>query len=123
MLEDEGRVLFLKRMDRHGIERLDMPCVLVPSGRSPVAEIKEKFQEQTGIEGVVHEIALERRHNAGTRRRRNWIPCLVFKITARERRAKPSKEYSGFKWLSFEDAKKQKLARTLEWLRRREERK
>jgi hypothetical protein len=99
-----------------------MPCVLVPSGRSPVAEIKEKFQEQTGIEGVVQEIILEKRHNAGTRRRRNWVPCLIFKITARERRAKPSGEFSGFKWMPLEEAKKQKLARTLEWLRRREER-
>jgi hypothetical protein len=117
MLEDEGRVLFLKRIDRHGIERLEMPCVLVPSGRSPVAEIKEKFQEQTGIEGQVHEIIMEFRHNAGSRRRRNWVPCLIFKITARERRARPSEGFSGFRWMSLEEAKKQKLARTLEWLR------
>lgn len=120
MLEDEGRVLFLKRRDSRGIERLELPCVLVPSGRSPVAEIRERFQQQTGIEAVVHEIIIESRHNAGSRKRRNWVPCLVFKMTARERRARPSEEFSGFKWMSLEDARKEKLGRTLEWLRRRE---
>lgn len=43
MLEDEGRVLFLVRRDERGTERVEMPCVLVPSGRSPFAEIKTEF--------------------------------------------------------------------------------
>lgn len=81
MLEDEGRVLFLVRTDEHGSERLEMPCVIVPSGRSPVAEIAVEFVRQTGIDGQVHEIVLEGRHNAGTRKRRMLVPCLVFKVT------------------------------------------
>lgn len=116
MLEDEGRILFLRKME-YGIERIEVPCVVVPSGRSPVAEIREKFQEQTGIEGEVHEIIHEARYNAGSRRRKHWVPCLVFKITARERRAKPSEEFSGFRWLRLEDAIKERKTRKCEWLR------
>lgn len=116
MLEDNGRVLFLSRIDEHGIERIEMPCILVPSGRSPFAEIKAEFVKQTDIDGEVHEIVLEGRHNAGTRKRKIWVPCLVFKITARNRSAKPSREFSAFRWLSIDDAKKQKLSRNLEWL-------
>jgi hypothetical protein len=118
MLEDEGRVLFLKHKDRHGIERLEMPCVMVYSGRSPVAEIKEKFREYTGIDGEVHEVIIETRHNAGSRKRKSWVPCLVFRITAKERRARPSKEFSGFRWLSMDDAKKEKLGRNAKWMLR-----
>lgn len=117
MLEDEGRVLFLKKME-YGIEKIEMPCVVVPSGRSPVAEIRERFQEQTGIEGEVHEIIHEARYNTGSRRRKQWIPCLVFKITARNRRAKPSEEFSGFKWLRIEDAVKERKTRKCEWIRK-----
>ncbi len=118
MLEDEGRVLFLVRRDERGMERIEMPCVLVPSGRSPFAEIKAEFARQTGIDGQVHEIVLEGRHNAGTRKRKSWVPCIVFKVTARERRAKPSGEFSGFRWLSLDEAKKQRLGRNAEWLLR-----
>lgn len=117
MLEDAGRALFLLRVDEHGTERVEMPCVLVPSGRSPVAEIRAEFARQTGIDGEVHEIAIEARHNAGTRRRRAWVPCLVFRITAKQRNARPSQEFSGFRWLSLDGAKKQKLSRNSEWLR------
>jgi hypothetical protein len=118
MLKDEGRVLFLKRKDRRGIERIELPCVLVVSGRSPVAEIKAEFIRQTGIDAQIHEIIIESRHNAGSRRRRNWVPCLVFKFTAKNMRAKPADGFSGFRWLSLEDVKKEKLGRNAEWLRK-----
>jgi len=116
MLEDEGRVLFLVRRDEHGIERIELPCVLVPSGRSPFAEIRSGFARQTGIDGQIHEIVLEARYNAGSRKRKAWVPCLVFAVTARERRAKPSPEFAGFRWLSLEEAEKQKLGRNAGWL-------
>lgn len=128
MLEDGGRVLFLVRSERSGgghvIQRLEMPCVLVPSGRSPYAEIKEAFPRMTGIDAEIGDIVIEGRHNAGSRKRRNWVPVLVFRVSAKNRFAKPSPEFSGFKWLSLEDAKGQKLGRNAEWLRkslRREE--
>jgi len=119
MLEDNGRVLFLVRLDVSGIERIELPSIIVPSGRSAFAEIKNEFARSTGIDGEVHEIVMESRFNAGTRKRKAWVPVLVFKVTARNRNAKPPpSEFSGFKWLSLEDAKKMRLDRKLEWLRR-----
>ncbi len=118
MLEDGGRVLFLVRKDESGTERIEMPCVLVPSGRSPYAEINAEFRRQTGIDGQVHEAVMESRHNAGSRKRRSFVPVLVFKVTARERYARPSAEFSGFRWLSLDDARRQRLSRNAEWLRR-----
>jgi len=120
MLEDNGRMLFLIKSDVNGIERIELPSVIVPSGRSPVAEIKNEFLRATGIDGEVHEIIMESRFNAGSRKRRAMVPLLVFKITARNRSARPPiNEFSGFKWLSLEDAKKMRLDRKLEWLRRK----
>ena len=118
VIEDGGRVLFLKRKDERGIERVGLPCVLVVSGRSPVAEIKAEFGRQTGIDAQIHEIILESRHNAGTRRRKEWIPCLAFKFTAKNMRAKPAPEFSGFRWLTLDDAKKERLSRESEWIRK-----
>lgn len=119
MLEDGGRILFLVRTGRNGIEKIELPCVLVRSGRSPFAEIKEMFGKLTGIADYeVHEIVLEARHNAGSRRRKSWVPVLVFKVTARNRTAKPADEFSGFRWLSLEDAAKKRWGRNLEWLRK-----
>jgi len=117
MLEDGGRILFLLRRDERGIERLEMPCVLVPSGRSPFAEIRDGFRAMTGIDGEIHEVVMEGRHNAGSRKRRFRVPCLVFKVTAKERKAKIGPEYSGFRWLSPEDALRSRMGRNLEWLR------
>jgi hypothetical protein len=118
MIEDGGRILFLKRKDRFGIERLEIPCVLVPSGRSPVAEIKAEFNRQTGLDAQIHEIIIESKHNAGSRRRRSWVPCLVFKFSAKNMRAKPAPEFSGFRWMKLEDVKKEKLSRNCEWIRK-----
>ena len=119
MIEDGGRVLFLKRKDdRTGIERIELPCALVVSGRSPVAEIKSEFNRQTGIDAQIHEIILESKHNAGTRRRKEWIPCLIFKFSAKKMSAKPADEFSGFKWMKLEDAKKEKFGRNAEWIRK-----
>ncbi len=121
MLEDNGRILFLIRSDVNGIERIELPSIVVPSGRSPVAEIKNEYLRATGIDGEVHEIVMESRFNAGSRKRRAMVPVLVFKITARNRSAKPpSGEFSGFRWLSLEDAKRMRLDRKLEWLRRKD---
>ncbi len=119
MLEDDGRVLFLVRRDTAGTERIEMPCVLVPSGRSPFAEIKEAYGRLTGIEDCqVGEIVLEGRHNAGSRKRRQFVPVLVFSVAARNRTARPAPEFAGFRWLSLDDARKMRLGRDAEWLRK-----
>ena len=124
MLEDNGRVLFLIRKvagasETNKEEQIELPYVLVPSGRSPFAEIKEQFQKLAGIDGEVGEIVLEGRYNTGSRKRKFWVTCLVFRITARNRIAKPSEEFSGFRWLSLEDARAQKqyrLGKSVRWL-------
>ena len=118
MLEDNNRVLFLKRV-MYGIERLELPCVIIPSGKDPVSLLVSAFKEQTGIDAELYDLLFERRHNAGTRRRKNWVPCLVFGFRAKKMSAKPSSEFSGFKWLSLEDARRMKLGRNAEWLYRR----
>lgn len=117
MLEDNGRVLFLLKKDERGIECLEMPCTLIYSGGNPLSEITNEFKRQTKIDGQVHESILEGRYNAGSRKRRQLIPVLVFKITAKDRTARPSDEFSGFKWFSFDSAKTQRLSRKLEWIR------
>lgn len=116
MLEDGGRTLFLLRKDETGVERLEMPCVeSFSSGNS--AELATEFKRQTGIDAEVHEIAMQGKHNAGSRKRKFFIPALVFKLTAKNRSAKPSAEFSGFRWLSMEDAKAARLGRKLAWIR------
>ncbi|MGV8085940.1 MAG: hypothetical protein ACP5N9_06850 [Candidatus Bilamarchaeum sp.] len=117
-LEDNERYLFLIRKDANAVERIELPAVVVPSGKSPVAEIKSEFTRQTSIDGQVEGIIAQSTYNSGSRKRRALVPVLIFKVTAKERFAKPSNEFSGFKWLSLEQAKKEKLTRNAEWLLR-----
>ncbi|MBI5227404.1 hypothetical protein HY988_02335 [Candidatus Micrarchaeota archaeon] len=122
MLEDNTRILFLVRKDAQGIEKIELANVLVYSGRNPLAELKLEFAKQTGIMdaqvGEIKETKTELRFNAGSRKRKEWVPCLVFEVTARNRSAKPSSEFSGFKWLSIKDAKEMKLTKRSEWVRK-----
>jgi hypothetical protein len=118
MLEDEGRVLFVSKKDRHGIERLELPWIYGYTQVDPVSQLTESFLKFTRIDGQVGEIIYETRHNAGSRRRKKWIPCFVFRVTAKNRRCDPSGGYTGFKWLSIEGAKKEKFGRHAEWLKK-----
>ena len=118
MLEDNGRLLFLKRIDAHNTERIELPCILVYSGSDPLSQLKGEFARQTGIDAEICEIAFETRHNIGSRRKKLWVPCLVFRAKTKNAKTKPSQEFSGFKWLSFREAKKWKLGRNAEWIMR-----
>ena len=117
LLEDGGRGLFLVRRNLKGVETVELPCVLLMKGDNPVAQLTEAFRHQTGIDPQVHEILFEKRHNAGSRKRRNFVPVLVFRITAKSASAKPSKEFSGIKWIASEDLGKFKPSRNCDWLR------
>lgn len=114
-LEDNGRALFLLKKDEKGVERLILPCVGVYAG-DPVSQLKEAFFEQTGIDVEVKDTVFEGKWNAGTRKRRNVVPCLVFGVKTKNAKCTPSEKFSGFKWLSVVDAKKEKLDRRLEWV-------
>ena len=117
LLEDGERALFLVRKNERGEELLEIPCVEVMRGDNPVAALYAAFRAQTGIDAQVHEILFERRHNAGTRKRRAVVPALAFRLTAKSHAVKPSPEFSGYRWLAPEDMKGRKLSRKAEWLR------
>jgi len=116
LLEDEGRVLFLKQKDRHGTERLELPHIFNYGG-DMISQLAEAFLKQTGIDAEAGDVVRESRHNAGSRRKRRWIPCLAIRMSAKSKRANPPEPYSGFKWLSLENAKKERLGRSTEWIR------
>ena len=117
LLEDGGRALFLVRRNLKGVETVELPCVLLLNGENPVARLTEAFWQQTGIDPEVHEILFERRHNAGSRKRKNWVPVLVFKITAKSASAKPSSEFSGYRWIASEDLGRFKPGKNCDWFR------
>jgi 8-oxo-dGTP pyrophosphatase MutT (NUDIX family) len=116
LLEDGNRALFLCRKGRDGIETVELPCCLLQKGENPVARLTEEFRRQTGIDGQVHEVLFERRHNFGSKKRRFFIPVLVFKTTAKAPSARVGAEFSGYRWLSREDLKGHRLARISQWL-------
>ena len=117
LLEDGERSLFLVRKNALGEELLEIPCVEVMAGENPVAALVSAFRAQAGIDAEVHEILFQRRHNAGTRKRRAIIPALVFKVTAKSHTVRVSPEFSGYKWLSPKDMAGKRLSRKSEWLR------
>ncbi|MDD2655376.1 MAG: hypothetical protein PHQ80_01780 [Candidatus ainarchaeum sp.] len=116
IIEDGGRVLFLKRKEKER-ELLELPCVLVGKGMNPVSELKGAVLAQTGIDAQIGDVVLEGRHNAGSRKRRKWIPALGFRASAKSMGARVGAGFSGVRWISLEDAKKEKMARKAEWLR------
>ncbi len=116
ILYDNGRALFLCRKNVLGIETVELPCVLLGKGENPVASLAIEFRRQTGIDGEIHEVLFERRFNAGSKKRRTWIPALAFEVTAKDTRAKPSPEFSGYKWIYAEDLGKHRVARIASWL-------
>jgi len=117
LLEDGQRALFLARKNALGQELLEIPCVEVMAGDNPVAALCTAFRAQTGIDAEVHEILFQRRHNAGTRKRRAAIPVLVFKVTAKSHAVRPAQGFCGYRWLAPEDMAGKKLSRKSEWLR------
>jgi len=114
MLRDNERILFLLRKDK--IEHIELPSVEIFGEEDPVQKLTVEFRRQTGIDAEVCEIKMEKRYNAGSRKRKHWIPCLVFSMRAKNTKVVPAEEFSGFKWLNLEEAKKKKRGRKAEWL-------
>ena len=117
LLEDGARALFLVRRNVLGEEIFEIPCVEVMAGENPVATLVAAFRQQTGIDAEVHGILFQRRHNAGTRKRRAMVPALVFKLTAKSHAVTPSQGFCGYKWLAPADMGGKKLSKKSEWLR------
>lgn len=116
MLRDNERILFLLRKDAHGVGRLELPSVEIFGMEDPVQKLSEEFKRQTGIDAEVCEIKIQKRYNAGSRKRKHWIPCMIFSMRAKNTKADISSEFSGFKWITLEKAKEMKLGRKAEWL-------
>ncbi len=116
ILQDGERILFLKQKDRQGVERIGLPFVMLFSGPAPVKKMTEFFLQQTGIDGHVQDVRFQAKHNIASRKNKRFIPVLGFRVDAKDRRARPAAEYSGYVWLTLEDARRQKLDRTSEWL-------
>jgi hypothetical protein len=116
LLQDGERYFFLKQKDRQGVERIGLPCAFLIHGQDPLKNLSEAFLEQTGIDGHVQGVVLKSRYNIGTRRNKRYIPVLGFFISSKSAKANVSKKFSGFCWLSLNDAKKKKLMRSCEWL-------
>jgi hypothetical protein len=117
ILEDSRRALFLCRKTPLGVETVELPCVLLKKGDNPVSSLAAEFHRQTGIDGQVHRVLFEKKHNAGSKKRKYWIPVLAFEVTAKNTSAKPAKEFSGYKWIFGEELGKHKLARNASFLR------
>ena len=116
LLEDSGRALFLIRRSQDGKELLELPCARVFPGDDPMSKATGAFKAQTGVDAHSAGIALESRHNTGSRKKKHFVPVLVFRMDAKNKTARPSGEFSGFRWLPLAEAKKMRLARNAEWL-------
>lgn len=120
MLEDaSGRVLFLERRIGNEKEcRIELPCILVTDANAdPVLLLSDAFRMQTGIDGEVCDITLQAKHNAGSRKKKLRVPCLVFRMKSKSSAVRPSPDFSGYRWIALRDAKKCRLSRNAEWLR------
>ena len=117
MLSDGDKVLFLKRRDAQGVERLSLPYVFIFGKENPVSKLAESFLEQTGIDGHVQDVILQSTQNTGSRKKKRFIPVLGFRVTAKNTQAKPSAVFSGYTWTALESAAGQKLERNTEWIR------
>ncbi|MEW6749020.1 MAG: hypothetical protein AB1295_04910 [Candidatus Micrarchaeota archaeon] len=110
MLEEDGKVLFLKR--EGGIE---LPSVFGSLGADPLSQMTEAFKKQSGIKAECGDVVIESRYEleAGLR-----IPCLVFSMKRlREGEPEPATVYSGFEWLTMDEARKRKPAPKGTWLK------
>ena len=114
VLEDRGRFLFITRKTGEA-ETLELPHAIIPQGADPVSALAEVFRSQFGIDAQVHGVINERTHNAGSRKRKRWIPVLAFRITTKNARARTGPE-QGYVWLSMDEARTRKLARNAEWI-------
>jgi len=112
MLERDGKTLFLKRKEEGG-EGIEMPSVYGSLRADPFSQLAEAFKKQNGLKAEVGPIVIEGRHE----HENSHIPCLVFSMRQiREGEPDPATAYSGFEWLSLEDAKLRRHASKGRWL-------
>ena len=116
ILEDCGRVLFLKRQHSLGGDALELPSLLITKADNPATSLASAFREKTGIDGQVHEVLFESKYNVGSRKRKKTIPVLCFRISAKNTSARHGNGFTGYAWVSLEDARRMRRSRNTEWL-------
>ncbi len=118
-IQDGIKILFLKKQSQSPKNPMELclPCVLVQQGENPVTALARAVRTQAGIDAQISEAKFEGKYNAGSKKRKILVPALGFQAAAKSARCNPSKEFAGFAWLPLAIAKKQKLARTAEWLK------
>ena len=117
LFEDNGRYFFLERLDERSRTLLELPSVLVNEGEDPVASLSAYLHSSLSLDPQIHLISLRGIYNSGSRKRRHLIPVLAFRCSAKKMQPKLPAPYSGSRWLTAEDALKEKLGKNSEWLR------
>ena len=112
VIEDNRRVLFLEKQLPDGKTRYCLPHVITDERENPLIKLKEIVLQQTGIDANVGGVVINARHNAGSRKRRQWIGVLAFSATAKNYSTK-----APCRWMRLDEAKKQPLTRECEWLK------
>ena len=110
LLLDGERVLFLKKMENEK-ECFALPCLLLDEKENPVIALQEMLLRTLGIDAYVTTVMLNGRHNAGSRRRRQFIGALGFAA-----KAKNARTTVPVAWVSLADAVRKKLCREAQWL-------
>lgn len=116
MLLDANRALFLAKKDEKGNETIELPCVPIYAGENPAAAAVGALKEQAGIDAQAHEIIMRGKHNVGSRKRKEIVPVLVFRMGAKNVPAKVSSAFCGYRWLEEKQAATRKFSRKCEWL-------
>ncbi len=123
LLEDGGRALFTEKTLPHAAHAprgaapaavFELPGVLIFPGEDPTARLRSSFAESLGLDVQVHGVTRESTFNAGSRKHKHTVPVLVFKVTAKNTRAK---EGVKARWLPLHNLRGIKLSRNTEWLR------
>jgi len=120
LFEDKGRYFFLEKTDERARRQIELPCVLVNEGEDPVAMLAVYLHSSLSLDAQIHLICLRGMHNSGSRKRKHLIPALAFRCTAKRMNARLPSSFSGSRWLSAEDALKERLGRNTDWLQRAE---
>jgi hypothetical protein len=111
LIEDNGRFLFLEK--RYGeVTAYALPCVIARESDDPVTTLANAVKKQTGIDAYITTVALTGTHNAGSRKRKQFLTALAFKASS-----KSFKATVACKWLTLQQATGLKLDRASEWLR------
>ncbi len=119
LLEKDGKGLFLTRKDQGGLERIELPWIYGTIAADPVGAIGEAFRKQTSVKVHAERIIYEGKEDIGDEGMPDIVPVLVFSMIPGRKPMEepvPSREYSGFLWLTLDEARERPLGRHARWL-------